>query len=190
MLLSLALLFLPFPYPFAPIQLTLISTLTIGAPSFILALQPSGKRRRDVFWKTSCCGPCRVVSTAVLLLTALCLRQPLGLAAAQESTLCTVVAAASGLVTLALTCLPFQWLRACVVALMTIGMAVGMLCFPKVFYLTPLDRDVWLIVAGLCASALPLQLLLSALIRRQERALRRKKKAPGKDSFPETPMVS
>ena len=126
----------------------------------------------------------------MLLLTVLCLREPLGLAAAQESTLCTVVAAASGLVTLALTCLPFHWLRACVVALMTIGMAVGMLCFPKVFYLTPLDRDVWLIVAGLCASALPLQLLLSALIRRQERALRRKKKAPGKDSFPETPMVS
>lgn len=191
MLLSLALLFLPFPYPFAPIQLTLISTLTIGAPSFILALQPSrektqGRFLENILLRALPGGIC----TAVLLLTALCLRQPLGLAAAQESTLCTVVAAASGLVTLALTCLPFHWLRACVVALMTIGMAVGMLCFPKVFYLTPLDRDVWLIVAGLCASALPLQLLLSALIRRQERALRRKKKAPGKDSFPETPMVS
>ena len=72
---------------------------------------------------------------------------------------------------------------------MTIGMAVGMLCFPKLFYLTPLDRDVWLIVAGLCASALPLQLLLSALIRRQERALRRKKKALGKQTFPKTPAA-
>ena len=191
MLLSLALLFLPFPYPFAPIQLTLISTLTIGAPSFILALQPSrektqGRFLENILLRALPGGIC----TAVLLLTALCLREPLGLAAAQESTLCTVVAAASGLVTLALTCLPFQWLRACVVALMTLGMAVGMLCFPKVFYLTPLDRDVRLFIAGLCASALPLQLLLAALVKRLERAFRRKKKAPGKPSFPETPMAS
>lgn len=49
MLLSLALLFLPFPYPFAPIQLTLISTLTIGAPSFILALQPSREKTQGRF---------------------------------------------------------------------------------------------------------------------------------------------
>ena len=191
MLLSLALLFLPFPYPFAPIQLTLISTLTIGAPSFILALQPSrektqGRFLENILLRALPGGIC----TAVLLLTALCLREPLGLAAAQESTLCTVVAAASGLVTLALTCLPFHWLRACVVALMTIGMAVGMLCFPKVFYLTPLDRDVRLIIAGLCASALPLQLLLAALVKRLERAFRRKKKSSGKHSFPETPMAS
>lgn len=49
MLLSLALLFLPFAYPFAPIQLTLISTLTIGAPSFILALQPSREKTKGRF---------------------------------------------------------------------------------------------------------------------------------------------
>ena len=191
MLLSLALLFLPFPYPFAPIQLTLISTLNIGAPSFILALQPSrektqGRFLENILLRALPGGVC----TAALLLTALCLREPLGLAAAQGSTLCTVVAAASGLVKLALTCLPFHWLRACVVALMTIGMAVGMLCFPKVFYLTPLDRDVRLIIAGLCASALPLQLLLAALVKRLERAFRRKKKVSGKPSFPETPMAS
>lgn len=108
MLLSLALLFLPFAYPFAPIQLTLISTLTIGAPSFILALQPSREKTKGRFLENILLralpgGIC----TAALLLAALCLREPLGLAAAQESTLCTVAAAASGLVTLALTCLPF-----------------------------------------------------------------------------------
>ena len=39
--LSVALLFLPATYPFQPIQLTLISGLTIGAPSFFLALEPN-----------------------------------------------------------------------------------------------------------------------------------------------------
>lgn len=94
-----------------------------------------------------------------------------------------MAAAASGLVTLALTCLPFQWLRVCVVALMTIGMALGMLCFPKLFYLTPLDRDVWLIVAGSGASARPCSLMLSALVNRLEHIFRRPKKGPRRNTF-------
>lgn len=42
----LALLFfvIPVPYPFIPIQMTLISTVTIGIPSFILALEPNRER--------------------------------------------------------------------------------------------------------------------------------------------------
>lgn len=39
-LLTFALLFLPFPFPYEPIQLTLISSMTIGIPSVILALEP------------------------------------------------------------------------------------------------------------------------------------------------------
>ena len=41
LILSVLLLIFPFAYPFAPIQLTLVSSLTIGLPSFVLALQPS-----------------------------------------------------------------------------------------------------------------------------------------------------
>lgn len=37
-------IFLHFDYPFQPIQLTLISALTIGAPSLILALEPNKER--------------------------------------------------------------------------------------------------------------------------------------------------
>lgn len=40
-ILALVFIFLPLPYPFQPIQLTLISTLAIGAPSFLLALEPN-----------------------------------------------------------------------------------------------------------------------------------------------------
>ena len=39
--LALITLFAAFPYPFVPIQLTLISALTIGVPSFFLALEPN-----------------------------------------------------------------------------------------------------------------------------------------------------
>lgn len=38
-ILAFIFIFMPIPYPFQPIQLTLISTLSIGTPSFLLALQ-------------------------------------------------------------------------------------------------------------------------------------------------------
>ncbi len=40
-LLALIFVFLPLPYPFQPIQLTLISVTTIGIPGFFLALEPN-----------------------------------------------------------------------------------------------------------------------------------------------------
>ena len=43
-ILSILLVILPFGYPFIPIQLTYISSLTIGIPSFILALEPNHTR--------------------------------------------------------------------------------------------------------------------------------------------------
>ncbi len=48
-LLATIFLFLPLSYPFSPIQLTIIGTLGIGIPSFILALEPNLNRIRGVF---------------------------------------------------------------------------------------------------------------------------------------------
>ena len=46
---SLLTLFILKDYPFEPIQLTLISTLCIGIPSFVLSLEPSYERVRSAF---------------------------------------------------------------------------------------------------------------------------------------------
>lgn len=40
-LMTVTFLFLPYTYPFKPIQMTLVSALAIGAPSFLLALEPN-----------------------------------------------------------------------------------------------------------------------------------------------------
>ena len=50
----LALLTLLFPveYPFQPIQLTLISSLTIGLPAFLLTLEPNQDRIQGSFLRT------------------------------------------------------------------------------------------------------------------------------------------
>lgn len=43
-LLAILFFFISAPYPFVPIQMTLISTFTIGIPSFILGLEPNKER--------------------------------------------------------------------------------------------------------------------------------------------------
>ncbi len=51
-ILAIIFLFVNMPYPFMPIQLTLISTVTIGIPSFVLALEPNKERiKRQIFKK-------------------------------------------------------------------------------------------------------------------------------------------
>ncbi len=47
--LAVTFFFLPYAYPFKPIQMTLVSALTIGAPSFLLALEPNHSLVRGTF---------------------------------------------------------------------------------------------------------------------------------------------
>ncbi|MBE5793269.1 MAG: HAD family hydrolase [Clostridiales bacterium] len=167
LLLSLAMLALPFAYPFAPIQLTLISTLTVGFPSFVLALQPNRERVRGSFLKNVITralpgGLCvSLLSVAVMLLS-----RPLGYGEDVCASLCTLAGAVSGLFTLYLTCRPLDSIRAVLLVLVTAAMAVCVLIFPKLFYLVPLGAVERWVLAGCAAACVPLQVGLGALIRR------------------------
>ena len=48
-ILAVTFIFLVLPYPFAPLQLTPINTLTVGIPSFFLALEPNYQRIKGHF---------------------------------------------------------------------------------------------------------------------------------------------
>ena len=175
-LLSAALLVLPFAYPFAPIQLTLVSTLTIGLPGFVLALQPNRERVRGRFilnvLRRAVPGGITVGLVCVGVMLA---GRPLGLSEPVVSTLCTLVAAFSGLCVLALACLPMDPLRAALTLLMAAGTVLAVTLFPGLFYLVPLTGDaVWVLIAALVA-VLALLLSLTAAFGR-----RAKREAPGK----------
>ena len=49
-ILAFVFMFIDYKYPFIPIQMTLISALTIGIPAFILALEPNEERVRGSFF--------------------------------------------------------------------------------------------------------------------------------------------
>ncbi|MFR5684784.1 MAG: hypothetical protein ACLUD1_12245, partial [Clostridia bacterium] len=48
-ILAILFVFISWPYPFMPIQLSLISVVTIGIPSFALALEPNKERIKGHF---------------------------------------------------------------------------------------------------------------------------------------------
>ncbi len=49
--LALVTLLFSLPYPFSPSQLTLVNMMTIGIPSFVLAMEPNGKRVKGRFMR-------------------------------------------------------------------------------------------------------------------------------------------
>ena len=167
LLLSIILLLMPYAYPFAPIQLTLISALTIGFPSFVLALQPSRDRVRGSYLRNVIVRalPGGICSTA-LIVPLMALSRRFGLPSESLSTLSTIVAGYSGLVALFLTCLPLNALRGGLVALMAAAFALAVALLPEVFYLVPLTGNQWWMLAAVAVLAPLIQVGLGALIRR------------------------
>ena len=138
-LLAASLLLLPLVYPFAPIQLTLTSSLTVGIPTFVLALQPSRERVRGNFLRNVFrrALPAGVTIWAATLLLSL-LGGYLSLSHEQVSTLSTMAVGYAGLWVLLLTCRPLNALRLLLVMLMAALMVGAVLLLGSVFYLVPL----------------------------------------------------
>lgn len=170
LILSVVMMLLPLAYPFAPIQLTLVSSLTIGIPSFVLALQPSSERVRGRFLRNVIAralpgGIC----AAVLVLAWTAASRMLGFTAAQAATLSTCIAGYSGLVALTLTCLPLNGVRTALLALMSVLFALAVWLIPGVFYLTPFTPVQWMVLAAAGVLAPALQLVLGRVIVRNKK---------------------
>ncbi len=111
-LIGVLFIFINYTYPFEPIQQTLISSLTIGVPSFILALEPNKDRLRGkfIFNVIKMCIPAALTMTANIVV--LCaLSGPLGLTPAEMSTLAVMLTALTGFIMLFKICTPFNTLR-------------------------------------------------------------------------------
>ena len=129
---ALALLTLLFPveYPFQPIQLTLISSLTIGLPAFLLTLEPNQDRIQGSFLRT-------VLTRAIPGAAAVCICSMAAMAGvnfgwdmADCKTLAALCAGAVGLMMLYSVSVPLTTLRAAVCTVMTAGFVLAV-CYIK-----------------------------------------------------------
>ena len=115
--LTLLLLFIDMPYPIQAVQLSLISTLTIGVPSFFLALEPNyarvnGKFMRNVIRRAMPGG----LTNLILVLLAMLFSSLFHLPESDLNTLSVWIMSTVGFVTLYQVSKPFSKLRVAVFA--------------------------------------------------------------------------
>lgn len=146
--LSLITVFAGFPYPFVPIQLTLVSALTIGIPSFVLALEPNYERVTGKFMRNVLRRALPGGLTNIVLLTGIEL-----FAVAFEfdnatlSTLSTLIMGVVGLLVLYYISMPMDWKRWILWGMMAAGMVVMVVVFHDVFELSPVNLQSGLVTA-------------------------------------------
>ena len=148
-LLTASMLLLPFVYPFAPIQLTLVASLTIGIPAFALALQPSNERIEGSFLRKVMAGAFPGGITVWLVTLLLCTAGNIIKISPQAvGTLCTLAAGWNGLWVLLLICRPWNALRGLLVLGMAALLFAAVTLFAPLFYLVPLAGNTLWLLAG------------------------------------------
>ena len=138
-LLALLFLFINYTYPFIPIQLTLINSLTIGIPAFILALEPNKSRVKGKFFinvisKAIPSGITTVVNILLLVFFASLINFP----NEQTSTIAVIITAYTAILLIYRISKPLNLLRKLLLVLLS---GIFLLAI-----LTPLGREIFSLV--------------------------------------------
>ena len=165
--LAIITLFADFPYPFVPIQLTLISALTIGVPSFFLALEPNhdlvrGKFLHNVLRRAF---PGGLTAIAVILFAELFV-YTFGLTLEELSTICVVLMAVNGLTVIYYAARPLDAKRIALLVTMSAALLAAILFFGGVFALSRLSFAAWLVLIVLVLLVVPVQMTLERIFDR------------------------
>ena len=140
LLLSILTLFLNSRYPFIPIQLTLISSLTIGIPSFFLALEPNHNRLKGNFVINVLSQALPGALTVVVYILFISLfTKCFGYHDDVRSTMCVILTGVCSLTVLQRVCIPFSKQRRVIFLTMCILFILAIVCCKQVFMITTLD---------------------------------------------------
>lgn len=125
--LSIITLFTAWPYPLAPIHLTVISSMAIGIPSFILTFEPKYDRVKGRFLPTVLrrAFPGGLTNVFVVLVCQLFM-MVFALPQDEVSTICAAILSFVGLLVLFQICRPFNFFRGALWVAMAAGIVV---CF-------------------------------------------------------------
>lgn len=155
-LLALISLFFTLTYPFTPSQLSLVSTLTIGLPSFVLALEPNesiikGKFLKNVLFRALPAG----LTDLVLILGIMLFNIAFKLGEDETSTICTVVIGVVGFIMVFNTCKPFNRLRTALLIFISTAFVVCVMFMKTIFTLTEINFANMLILVVFALLAKP-----------------------------------
>ena len=152
-------------YFFIPIQLTLITTFTIGIPSFILALEPNHDLVKGNFLLKVLARALPVAITVVfniVLVTAFC--TTFNLPKDYINSLSVFVTGVTGLIYLYKICTPFTYLRATLFILMLLGFSYCFFFQRTLFDITTITKSTFLIGFVLAIDSLYIYRILNLFI--------------------------
>ena len=139
-------------YPFKPIQLTLISALATGIPSFILTLEPNGNIVKGNFLRNviskalpgAICVICSVIGVSIL-------GHFVYISPNEYSTMCTILAGVNALMVLIRVCVPMTMLRKILVTIMSVIFAVSIILCKNFFYIVHLQwYEIIYVILNVC----------------------------------------
>lgn len=173
-LLAALFLVIPLPYPFQPIQLTLISALAIGVPSFLLALEPNGDRVcgsfiQNVLRRAAPGGVSAVIGVVLVIIAG----EFLQLSQEAVSAMATFVLASVCFAVLFTVCKPFNLRRAGLWVVLAAAFVAAAVLFADVFYLVSPGTLGWVAVGAIIGIVL---LIFAGLFNAAEKVAARKTK--------------
>ena len=155
-ILAVMFLFMGEAYPFVPIQMSLIGTITIGLPSFLLALEPNKERIRGEFLKNVIIRALPVGLTVILNIFVLTIvNKKEMISEEQYSSLCVIGTGICGIILLFTLAkarksenskLPISIFRLSLAILVTLLFTLGLTVFNWWFNIVPLIPIVKLII--------------------------------------------
>ena len=139
-LLAIIFIFIDMPYPFIPIQLSLASTVTVGIPSFILALQDNYDLVQKHFLKRVLKRAVPPAFTIIINILVVFIASKLfNFTYEQTSTLSAMITGYVAFMLLFKTCLPFNKLRIAIYSTMVLLYITGFFGFRSLFSFSVLN---------------------------------------------------
>ena len=145
------------PYPLTPAQLSLVSSISIGIPSFILAMEPNeslvqGRFLRNVIYRALPGGFTDIILIVGVILFYVAFAFPIG----ELSTICAIILGIVGLLVLHRMCKPYNKIRRILVVSLCALFVILTLFFRTLFTLTDLSGSSILVLAVFALLAYPL----------------------------------
>ena len=155
----------PQKYFFIPIQLTFITTVTIGAPSFILALEPNNEQIKGKFLLKILAKSLPAALTVVINIIVVSMFSYLfNIDYETQSTISVLLTAFTGLLYLLKICYPFSVLRGILFFTMTAIFILGAVYIPEFFNLMPINLAIGLMVFVLGMNSVTIFKVLTFII--------------------------
>ena len=164
--LAIITIFIAMPYPLEPIQLSFIGALTIGVPSFFLALEPNHALVQGGFLHNVLKKACPGGFTNLLLVLGVELfAYAFGFSLKELSTLATMLIGFNGLLILYQVCKPFDWKRRALWWAMSGAMVIAVCFLGSFFFLEPLTLRTGLVFTVFLLLGYPCQKLILKFMR-------------------------